>query len=96
MAKHAPRFLGIVNDARKRIKELRKEGELKSFKKEVAQPDRDEVVTAGLKRAKTLAREMKQLAQTPKEIATRAASEFALEGTLGRSPLIAARHGQPP
>jgi len=54
-----------IEGARKRIRELRKEGELKSFKKEVAQPDRDETVVAGLKRAKTLAREMKQLSQTP-------------------------------
>ena len=54
-----------IEGARKRIRELRKDGELKSFKKEVAQPARDEVVTAGLKRAKVLARELKQLSQTP-------------------------------
>ena len=54
-----------IEGARKRIRELRKDGELKSFKKEVTQPARDEVVTAGLKRAKVLARELKQLSQTP-------------------------------
>ena len=54
-----------IEGARKRIRELRKDGDLKSFKKEVAQPDRDEAVVAGLKRAKLLAREMKQLSQTP-------------------------------
>ena len=36
-----------IEGARKRIRELRKDGELKSFKKEVTQPARDEVVTAG-------------------------------------------------
>lgn len=54
-----------IEGARKKIRELRKEGELKSFKKEVASPGRDEVVMAGLKRAKHLVREMKQLSQTP-------------------------------
>jgi DNA-binding transcriptional MerR regulator len=54
-----------IEGARKRIRELRKEGELKNFKKETASPGRDEVVVAGLKRAKSLVRELKQLSQTP-------------------------------
>lgn len=54
-----------IEGARKRIRELRKEGELKSFKKDLIAPTRDESVTAGLKVAKGLVREMKQLSQTP-------------------------------
>ena len=54
-----------IEGARKRIRELRKDGVLKSFKKEIASPVRDEARIAGLKRAKQLVREMKQLAQTP-------------------------------
>ncbi len=56
-----------IEGARKRIKELRKEGELKTFKKEAVTPNRDEAVTAGLRRAKQLAQEMKKLSQSPIE-----------------------------
>jgi DNA-binding transcriptional MerR regulator len=54
-----------IEGARKRIKELRKGGELKSFKKEAASPNRDEVVVEGLRRAKQLAKEMQKLSLTP-------------------------------
>jgi DNA-binding transcriptional MerR regulator len=54
-----------IEGARKRIRELRKEGELKSFKKEITETPREEMALGELKRAKALAREIKQLAQAP-------------------------------
>jgi DNA-binding transcriptional MerR regulator len=54
-----------IEGARKRIRELRKEGELKSFKKEITETPREELAINELKRAKALAREIKQLAQAP-------------------------------
>jgi DNA-binding transcriptional MerR regulator len=54
-----------IEGARKRIRELRKDGELKSFKKTITTPPRDENFDASLKSAMRLVRELKQLSQAP-------------------------------
>ena len=55
-----------IEGAKKRIKELRKDGELKTFKQEkVAPPQAPGLDPEKLKELRELARELKTLSQTP-------------------------------